>query len=424
MSQQCRRGSLKLFQTWLIMAVIAIGSALPAAAEAPVGPEVKQVAAGSNALGIKLFPELSKTSPDNLFFSPFSIHIAFAMPFAGAAGATRAEMENVFGYPADSQGLTPAFGEYLKSFPGFGGTPAATAYEFTLANRIWAQKTYPFSKTYLDTVKTLFASELQLVDFMTDAKRIRVDINSWVETLTQGKIKNLIPEGVLSELTRLVLVNAVYFKGIWESEFPKAETADADFYARGTNATKVPMMHQTGRFGLATQDGYQCLRLPYKGGTLAMFVFLPKTRDGIKALETALSARPPAEWAAGLDEAEVYVSFPRFKIESQFSLPPALKSLGVVQAFSEAAADFSRMIDPVNGKAEPGLFISDAIHKAFVAVDEQGTEAAAATAVVMQTKSMSAPPAIFNADHPFLFTIVHEPTSTVLFLGRVSSPAQ
>ncbi|NLI77800.1 MAG: serpin family protein [Candidatus Riflebacteria bacterium] len=414
--------------TWLLavlaMLAVAAGGVAAMAVEPapPVTPEVKQVAAGANAFGLKLLAELSKGTPGNLFFSPFSIHVAFAMPFAGSAGTTRAELAAAFGYPAAAAGLAPVYGQFLRSFPGFGGTPAATAYEFALANGLWGQQKYPFAKAYLDLVQSTFATELRRVDFGAAAEAIRLEINTWVAKLTRDKIQDLIPPDVLGPLTRLVLVNAVYFKGKWEAQFPKEATTDAPFFADGKTETKVPTMRQTGEFGYAEPTGCQILRLPYLGGTLAMFVFLPRERDGITGLETALAAKPLADWITGLESTEVRVSLPRFKMESGFTLNGALGKLGVEQAFSEAAADFTPMLDPVEGKAEPGLYISAAFHKAFVAVDEEGTEAAAATAIVMDTKSMKPPPAAFTADHPFLFCIVHEPTATVLFLGRVTSP--
>lgn len=409
----------------LAASILAIsGCAVSEAADAPPPAEVKQVAAGVNSLGMKLLPVLSGGEHGNLFFSPFSIHIAFAMPFAGAAGETRAEMEKTFAYPVDGKGVLAAlYGDFLKSFPGFGGTPAASDYKLALANAIWAEKGYPFAASYMDLVKTTFASQISLVDFTAEYARIRSEINAWVENQTQSRIKDLIPEGVLNALTRLVLVNAVYFKGTWESEFPKKATADAPFLVDGKTEKNVPMMRQTGNFRYAASDAFQTLRLPYKGGTLAMYVFLPRERGGIAALETALAAKPMADWLGGLDEAEVRVSLPKFRMESGFSLVEALKGLGVELAFNEKKADFTRMLDPDKAKGEPGLFISAALHKAFVAVDEEGTEAAAATAVVMETKSMKPLPVEFKADHPFLFGIVHEPTTTVLFLGRVRSPA-
>nr|MBP7635929.1 serpin family protein [Candidatus Ozemobacteraceae bacterium] len=407
---------------WFVILVAAVfawsGCGAAAAADASSPADVKQVAAGVNALGLKLLSGLSAAAPGNLFFSPFSIHIAFAMPFAGAAGETRAEMAKAFAYPVDGQGaLASLYGDFMKSFPGFGGTSAPADYKLSVANAIWAHKPYPFATAYLDLIKTTFASEIQLVDFAADYLKIRLEINAWVETQTQNLIKDLIPEGILNTLTRLVLVNAVYFKGTWAVEFPKADTTDAPFFVDGKTETKVPMMYQTGDFGYAGSDAFQMLRLPYKGDTLAMYVFLPKERDGIAKLETTLAEKPFAEWLNGLDETKVHVFLPKFKMESGCSLAEALRGLGVNLAFDEKNADFSGMLDPAKAKDEPGLFISAALHKAFVKVDEEGTEAAAATAVVMQTKTMARipVPVEFKADHPFLVFIVHEPTTTVLF---------
>ncbi len=408
----------------LTFAADGTGPAKARPAPTPASPEVKQVAAGANAFGLRLLAELSKSTPGNLFFSPFSIHVAFAMPFAGSAGATRAELAAAFGYPAAAAGLAPVYGEFLRSFPGVGGTPAATEYEFALANGLWGQQKYPFAQAYLDLVQTTFATELRRVDFEAAAEAIRLEINTWVAELTRDRINDLIPPDGLDPLTRLVLVNAVYFKGKWAAPFPKNATTDAPFYADGGIEITVPTMRQTGRFGYAESEDCQILRLPYLGETLAMFVFLPRERDGIASLENTLAAKPLADWVTNLTSTEVRVSLPRFKMESGFSLNAALGNLGVEQAFSEAEANFTPMLDPVGGKAEPGLFISAAFHKAFVAVDEEGTEAAAATAVVMQTRSEEPPPVDFIADHPFLFCIVHEPTTTILFLGRLTTPGQ
>ncbi|OQA09746.1 MAG: Serpin (serine protease inhibitor) [bacterium ADurb.Bin374] len=414
---------------WFGMLLVAIlawsGCGAVDAADAPPPADVKQVAAGVNALGLKLLSGLSAGASGNLFFSPFSIHIAFAMPFAGAAGETRDEMAKAFAYPVDGQGvLAGLYGDFMKSFPGFGGTSAPADYKLSVANAIWAHKPYPFATSYLDLIKTTFASEIQSVDFAVDYQKIRLEINAWVEAQTQNLIKDLIPEGILNELTRMVLVNAVYFKGTWVAEFPKDATTDAPFFVDGKTETKVPMMRQTGDFRFADSDVFQMIRLPYKGDTLAMYVFLPRERDGIAKLETTLAEKPFAEWLSGLDETKVNVSLPKFKMESGCSLAEALRGLGVNLAFDEKNADFYGMLDPAKAKNEPGLFISAALHKAFVKVDEEGTEAAAATAVVMQTKSVARMPVEFKADHPFLFFIVHEPTTTVLFLGRVSSPEQ
>ncbi|HOT29865.1 MAG TPA: serpin family protein [Candidatus Ozemobacteraceae bacterium] len=412
---------------WFVILMAAVlawsGCGTADAADDPRPADVKQVAAGVNALGLKLLSSLSAAAPGNLFFSPFSIHIAFAMPFAGAAGETRAELAKTFAYPVDGQGaLAGLYGDFIRSFPGFGGTPAPADYKLSVANAIWAHKPYPFASTYLDLIKTTFASEIRLVDFAADYLKTRLEINAWVEAQTQNLIKDLIPEGILNTLTRLVLVNAVYFKGTWVAEFPKDATADASFFVDGKTETKVPMMRQTGEFRYADGDAFQALRLPYKGDTLAMYVFLPKECDGISKLETALAEKPFAEWLSGFDEMDVRVSLPKFKMESGCSLVEALRGLGVNLAFDEQSADFSGMLDAEKAKSEPGLFISAALHKAFVKVDEEGTEAAAATAVVMQTKSVKPKPIEFKADHPFLFFIVHEPTTAVLFLGRMSSP--
>jgi len=253
------------------------------------------------------------------------------------------------------------------------------------------------------------------VNFATDAEGARKTINAWVEKQTRDKIKDLIQPGVLDSLTRLVLTNAIYFKGDWASPFKKDGTKDGDFFAADGQKVAAPMMHQTGHFGYLDGGELQALEMPYKGDALSMVVLLPKAKDGLPALEKKLSATSAVVWIAGLRKQQVQVAMPRFTTTAEFMLKETLSAMGMTDAFSDRA-DFSGM-DGVKD-----LFISAVIHKAFVDVNEEGTEAAAATAVVMKSTGMPAPPVEFRADHPFVFLIRDTRSGCILFVGRMANP--
>jgi serpin B len=255
------------------------------------------------------------------------------------------------------------------------------------------------------------------VDY-AETEPARKTINDWVEKATSEKIKDLIPQGVLTELTRLVLTNAVYFKSDWQDQFTEGETKEGPFTLGDGKTVQAPLMTQWTRVGYMEDEDFQLADLPYKAGVLSMTILLPRKADGLKALEEKLSAKNLAEWLGKANVTHVDLTMPRFKFTSQFGLSKPLKELGMVDAFDPDRADFSGMT------SEEKLFISAVLHKAFVAVDEKGTEAAAATAVVMATTMMpQQPEVVFRADRPFLFLIRHRPTGTVLFLGRLATPA-
>jgi len=237
-----------------------------------------------------------------------------------------------------------------------------------------------------------------------------------VEKKTRNKIKNLIPKGVLNRLTRLVLTNAIYFKGNWESQFKKDRTKDGPFTLAGGEKVNVTMMNQTADFNYMETEDFQGLELPYVDNELSMIILLPKRVDGLAEFEKTLTLKNLSQWLAKLRKRKVIVSVPKFKMTSQFRLAEVLKSMGMTDAFVPDVADFSGM----NGKRD--LFISAVIHKAYVDVNEEGTEAAAATAVVVGITSMPARPPVFRADHPFLFLIRDNHSGSILFIGRVTNP--
>ena len=371
---------------------------------------------GSNAFAVGLYGHLRR-QPGNLFFSPESISTAFAMAYAGARGETAAQMAKVFHFTLPQDRLQPAMGALLAGM----NAPHKT-YQLRVADALWAQQDENLLPDYLKLLQDNYGAGFHRVDFRTSSESVRGEINRWVEQQTNDKIRNLIAPGVLTPATRLVLTNAIYFKGDWRDQFAKTETKDEDFYLSASHPVKRPTMHRAGSYRYFDGGAFQELELPYAGGDLAMIVLLPKDRAGLPALEQAFTASSAVKWIDGLRPApKVILTLPRFTMTQQFELNGALAKMGMPQAFSNAA-DFSGM----TGK--PGFTISAAIHKAFIDVNEKGTEAAAATSTVMRATAMrrpmpEPPPIIFRADHPFLFLIRDTHSGSILFMGRLSDPA-
>ena len=374
--------------------------------------DVRAVARGSNVFALRAFSELAK-GEGNLFFSPYSISSALAMTYAGARGRTAAQMAEVLAFSLPPDRLNPALSGLMAGLNAKG-----KPYELHVANALWGQTRYPFAPAFLQTIKTHFGGGFREVDFIDEANReqARRTINTWTEEQTANKIKDLIARGVLSDLSRLVLTNAIYFKGPWALQFKASATQPMPFTVSGTQKVAVPMMRQKGEFGYARDGGVQILELPYAGGDLSMVVLLPAASSSVEKLREALPQQLDG-WLAAISPEEVEVYLPRFKLEQRFVLNEPLIALGMADAFSDAEADFSGM----RADGGKGLYISKVIHKAFVDVNEVGTEAAAATAVVMGTKSVSMM-SVFKADRPFLFLIRDVRTGTVLFMGRLSEP--
>jgi serpin B len=285
-----------------------------------------------------------------------------------------------------------------------------------VAKALWGQKGYEFRPAFTYQVETEYDGKLQELDFATAAEAARQTINAWVEKQTNGKIKDLISPGVLNTMTRLVLTNAIYFKGNWAHQFEKDRTREAPFTLPDGKKVQTPMMNQKERFGYAETERSQALELPYSGDELAMVILLPKKTDGIGALEQELTSENLSTWLSTIRKREVIVSIPKFKMTDKFSLERVLAALGMPTAFSRNA-DFSGM----TGRRD--LFISAVIHQAYVDVNEEGTEAAAATAVTMKLLSVGpGQTPVFRADHPFLFLIRDTKSGSILFLGRVMNP--
>ena len=373
--------------------------------------DVAAAAKSNNAFAADLYGAL-REQEGNLFLSPFSISTALAMTYAGARGETAEQMADVLHFDAE--------GKVHRQFGGLGHSVRAredAGYQLDVANALWVQEDYDLLETFLDTVTQNYGAGVRQVDYKGDTEGARKTINGWVEEQTRDKIRDLLQPGVLDHLTRLVLTNAVYFKGVWKVQFDPKATTDAPFQVTPDDSVTVPMMYQEDDFWYGEDEGVQVLGMPYAGDALSMIVLLPKAKDGLPALEQKLTAAQMEQWVSSMHPRKVRVYLPRFKATSQFGLGPMLAGLGMPLAFDARDADFSGMT------GRPDLYISAVIHKAFVDVNEEGTEAAAATAVVMRVKSaMPAEPPTFRADHPFLFLIRDTESGAILFLGRMANP--
>lgn len=382
-------------------------------ARAGEGDDARALAEGNRAFALELYARLA-ADDRSLFFSPHSISVALGMTYAGAAGETAAQMASVLRFPLTHERLHAAFGSLDASLRGAQGDGV----QLHTANSIWPMEGEIFLEPFLATVRGAYRSDVFPTDFrQSDAARGR--INTWVEEQTNEKIKDLIPSGVLSELTRMVLVNAVYFKGDWAKPFVKDATAKRPFYPAPGVTNQVDTM--TGKIPAryAVMDDVQLLELPYEGGGVVMLIALPVVRGALRDVESKLGPETLVTWERVLEDQDVMVILPKLTMTSAFSLSTLLREMGMTDAFDASLANFSGM----DGRTD-NLFISEVVHKAFVDVNEEGTEAAAATGVIMATRAMMPRPAPeFRADHPFLFFIQDTATRSILFAGRFTGEA-
>jgi serpin B len=371
---------------------------------------------GNSAFAFKLYQALREEG-GNLFYSPYSISLALAMTYAGARGETAQQMADTLQFMLEQDKLHPAF-NWLDADLADRGEGAAgkdgEGFRLNIVNAIWGQKDYEFLSTFLDVLAESYGAGLRILDFITEPEKSRVTINDWVSDQTEGRIEDLIPQGAIDALTRLVLTNAIYFNAAWEYPFDEKMTANGPFYLLDGGQVIVPMMKQTESFGYAEGEGYQAVELLYDGGELSMVILLPASGN-FQAFEEGLQAPQVCDIISGLQLTEVALTMPQFEFDSEFSLKDTLAEMGMPIAFS-GGADFSGMT------GNPELAISDVVHKAFVAVDEAGTEAAAATAVIMELTAVPEPPVEVTIDRPFIFLIRDIETGAILFVGRVLNP--
>jgi serpin B len=362
--------------------------------------------------------QLVKKKDGNLFYSPYSISLALAMTYAGARGQTEEQMSEAMNFLLQQDRLHPAFnyldlelssrGEGAKGKDGEG-------FQLNIVNAIWGQEDYEFLDEFLDTMAENYGAGIRLLDFISEAEKARITINDWVSENTEGKIEDLIPQGAINALTRLVLTNAIYFNAAWAFPFDESMTRDSAFYLLDGSTVNVPMMHQTESFGYAAGDHYQAVELPYDGGELSMVVILP--REGhFGEFESQLNSDLVSGILGELELKNVALAMPKFTFDSKLDLKETLADLGMTDAFVPSQADFSGIDGTRN------LVITDVFHKAFVAIDEEGTEAAAATAVVVGLTAAPEEPIEVTLDRPFMFIIRDIETGTILFVGRVMNP--
>jgi serpin B len=371
---------------------------------------------GNSAFAFELYKEL-KEKGGNLFYSPYSISLALAMTYAGASGETAQQMADTLQFMLEQASLHPAFNwldaELAKRGEGAQGKDGE-GFRLNIVNAIWGQEDYEFLPAFLDVLAENYGAGLRIVDFITETEASRLAINDWVSKQTEGRIKDLIPQGAIDALTRLVLTNAIYFNAAWEHSFDKKMTADGPFYLLDGEQVIVPMMKQTESFGYTEGEGYQAVELQYDGGELSMVILLPEAGK-VEAFEEGLQSQQVDAIINDMQNIQVALTMPRFEFDSEFRLKDTLAGMGMPIAFS-SAADFSGM----TGKRE--LAISDVVHKAFVAVDEAGTEAAAATAVIVGLTAVPEPLVEVTINRPFIFLIRDIETGAILFVGRVLNP--
>jgi serpin B len=404
----------------VLIASLAMAAAAENAATPPKEPTpaMKTLAGEQNAFAVDLYARL-QGQEGNLFFSPYSISTALTMTWAGAGGDTAGEMAKALHLPGEKDqagAAIQASADLQNRLQAVGGGK----FQLNVANALWGQQGYPFKDAYIGLIKANFGGGLEQVDF-AQAEKTRLTINKWVEVQTKDKIKDLIGAGMLSPATRLVLTNAIYFKAVWADKFDKKATKKEPFHLAPGKTVQAELMDATRQYSLGQGDGAKVLEMPYAGLEVSMVIVLPDKPDGLAAVEKGLSAEKLTGWLGKLQGREVHLRLPRFKATKEFMLASELQALGVKLAFDSGKADFSGMA----ASAKEPLFIGEVIHKAFVDVNEEGTEAAAATAVMMFAGAAPREPekpVEFIADHPFLFLIRDNRTGCILFMGRLANP--
>ena len=409
---------ISIFVAIIISCIFSSGSAKKTSKVDDAGATkqgVNAVVNANNQLAFDLYSQFNEESKDsNIFFSPYSISVALTMTYEGAKGQTAKEMRLVLHIPEDASMRRSSFAKIYNEI-----NKKDKKYKLSTANALWAQGNYKFLEEYTNNVEKYYGGKLTNLDFIRESEKSRQIINKWVEDQTNNKIKDLIPKGVLNALTRLVLTNAIYFKGTWVKQFDEKDTKEDDFRMSFKNTVKVPLMRLTGddaKFNYAETDETQILEMFYHGEDLSMLIILPKG-DDLANIEKSITLEKLAEWKNMLHIQRVDIFIPRFKFKTKYFMAKALSDMGMPAAFSPAA-DFSGM----DGTKD--LLIQNVIHQAFVEVNEEGTEAAAATGVVMGLTSVGPRIPIFRADHPFMFIIQESETGNILFLGRVSDPSK
>jgi serpin B len=373
----------------------------------------------NNSFGIDLYGSL-RDDPGNLVFSPYSISAALAMTYAGARSTTESQMAAALHYDLPQSELHSAFNQLDLALtqPASPASAEEQPLQLRIANAVWVEQTLELLDQYLDVIARNYGAGVRLADFLTAHEPARREINDWVGDRTEHRIKDLIPEGAIDQSTRMVLVNAIYFKGDWLYKFEADDTSGAPFFlVDGTEVVVQMMSNDPTGAAYAAGPGYEAVELPYQGGTAAMDIIVPEAGT-FEAFESSLSAEALTAILGSMQRVSLHLELPLFSFGSSFDLEDKLTGLGMTDAFDPDIADFSGMT------GGPDLFISRALHQAFVAVDEEGTEAAAATAVIMGPTSIMLPDLTLTVDRPFVFIIRDLGTGQILFIGRVLNPTQ
>ncbi len=379
--------------------------------------DLEKLVSGNSTFAFDFYTAIREAA-DNIIYSPYSISLALAMTYAGASESTETQMADVFHFSLPQTDLHPAFNwldlELESRGEGAEGTDEA-GFQLNIANAIWGQTGYFFLETFLDVLAENYGAGLNLLDFQTATEDARNTINSWVSEKTRNRIENLIPQGAITSDTRLVLTNAIYFNAAWALPFDTDATQPGIFTLLDGSEVDTEMMGQTEYFKYAQGDGYQVVELPYDGRELAMTILLPD--EGMfTAFESELNANRFDTYVSEMVWTNIAILMPGFTFETQLSLSEILADMGMPDAFNPLLADFSGMNGAFN------LLITDVLHKAFIAVDESGTEAAAATAVIVGETGIPEPPLAVDIDRPFIFVIRDLATGSILFVGRVMNP--
>lgn len=406
---------LVIFALFSICCVTSVSGCGKADSGSFADSDIKEAVAENNNFAFDLYGKLKNNdSNSNLFFSPYSISTALAMTYPGARGETEKQMASALHFTLPSLRLHKTFGELQKQLVQ---EEKSRGYQLLIANALWGQKGEPFLLEFLNLTQSYYGAGISQLDFVNETEKSRQIINRWVEEKTKEKIKDIIPGDGISPDTELILTNAIYFKGEWKTKFEEKDTEPADFAISEKEKIKVPFMHLKKDFKYYEDEKMQIVELPYKSDELSMLVLLPNETEGIKELENMLAAKSLNTLLSKTDPAEIDVYFPKFKITwGSFSLNKVLIDLGMPDAFDRRKADFSG----INGIG--GIWISSVFHQACIEVNEEGTEAAAGTGVVMTWGITDIP--VFCADHPFIFIIKDNRTGSILFMGRVINPAE
>jgi serpin B len=369
--------------------------------------------AGSQVFACNLYRQLGGTD-GNLFFSPFSISMALTMTSAGARGTTEAEILKTLQLKGERDSIHAVFSRIMN---GLNAAGTQGDVELAVANALWGQQGFGFRREFVDYVGAQYGAGFREVDFRSQPEGARQEVNGWVEENTKKRIRNLFPEGSITEATRLVLANAIYFKGKWETEFRTLDTRPEPFALLDGSKIDVPMMQRTGVTGYVEGPRVQVAVLPYRGGDVSMVILLPREADGIRNLEKDLDADLVETLCAEAQDREVILSMPKFTVTQSFDLSATLAKMGINDLFTPGRADLSGM----DGKRD--LSVSLVMHRAFVDVNEEGTEAAAATGIAIETESADPSPyPVFRADHPFIFLLRDSASGAILFMGRIENP--